>query len=97
MVTQGILIGCVEQLLQQKLVNNKIDEEFLEVALKLLTKIGSLLNMNSVHDVKINNFFFIIENVANCEIKDSNGKPIYSSRIRFLSKDLIDLKKVNFV
>jgi len=94
LVTQGILIGCLDKLLEQKLPSNRIDEEYLEVAFKMITQTGSLINLNQDHDAKISKCLFIVENVADGLIKDSTGKTIYSKRISFLAKDVIDLKNV---
>lgn len=94
LVTQGILISCLERLLEQK-NSNKIEEEYLEVVIQMLTQTGSLLDLNQDHESRISKCFFILEKVVESPPKDSNRKSIYSTRIRFLARDVIDLKNVS--
>ena len=95
LVTQGILIGCLERLLEQKISSNQLDEEYLEVAIKILSQTGSLLDLNLDHEGKISRCFFILESVAKSLSKDYNGKLLYSTRIKFLARDVIDFKNVS--
>ena len=63
----------------------------------MITQTGSLINLNQDHDATISKCIFIVENVADGLMKDDNGKTIYSKRISFLAKDVIDLKNVRYI
>ena len=84
LVNSGIMQGCIEELLEAR------EEETLVCMCKLFRTIGAKLETNDGkrRTTKVNDYFEIISKMA---VEHTN------SRIRFMLKDLVDLRKAGWV
>jgi hypothetical protein len=88
-LTQGVVFSCLELLFNY---TDKISglfrpcEERVEAGLKLLTKVGRSIDADENASLKASKYFALCESIVN--------EKLFSSRIRFIAMDLIELRKV---
>ena len=100
-LTQGIILYCVDQLFKNQSKHDAmetISEEKLEAAINLLNLIGRLLDKHAIGSSRMSKYYIRLESfVSPVEKNNNNGYSLankYSTRIRFLIQDLLELKKV---
>ncbi|KAI0489165.1 hypothetical protein KFK09_029007 [Dendrobium nobile] len=81
MLTEGIMHGCIHKLLGQY---QNLDEENIEALCKLMSTIGEMIDHSRTRE-RMDAYFEVMEQLS------TNQK--LSSRVRFMLKDTIDLRK----